>query len=115
MNGKRTRWLRRHRVQIRSTCSHAHGINRVVEDDRSWWRCCQCHAEVDWCLYVVRCSDNTLYTGVTNDLDRRLNEHNTNDRGAKYTKTRRPVNLVYYKLYKNRSAAQQAEYAFKKL
>jgi len=68
-----------------------------------------------WYLYVVRCSDDTLYTGITTDWGRRLKEHNTGKRGAKYTKPRRPVVLVYYKLYKNRSAAQKAEYAFKKL
>ena len=68
-----------------------------------------------WYLYVVRCSDSTLYTGVTTDLKRRLNEHNTSNRGAKYTKTRRPVKLVYYELYQSRSNAQKAEYDFKKL
>ena len=68
-----------------------------------------------WYLYVVRCSDDTLYTGITTDLKRRLNEHNTSKRGAKYTKTRRPTNLVYYELYQSRSNAQKAEYKFKKL
>ena len=68
-----------------------------------------------WYLYVVRCSDSTLYTGVTTDLKRRLNEHNTGNRGAKYTKTRRPTNLVYYELYQSRSSAQKAEHKFKKL
>lgn len=68
-----------------------------------------------WFLYVVRCYDGTLYTGVTTDLDRRVNEHNTSMRGAKYTKTRRPVNLAWSKEYNNRSEAQSAEYNFKKL
>ena len=68
-----------------------------------------------WYLYVVRCSDDTLYTGVTTDLKRRLNEHNTSNRGAKYTKARRPINLVYYELYQSRSNAQKAEHKFKKL
>ena len=68
-----------------------------------------------WYLYVVRCSDDTLYTGVTTDLKRRLKEHNTGKRGAKYTKTRRPVKLVYYELYQSRSNAQKAEHKFKKL
>ncbi len=68
-----------------------------------------------WYLYVLLCSDNTLYTGVTTDISRRLIEHNTNNRGAKYTKTRRPVKIVYCESYNNRSAAQKAEYAFKKL
>ena len=68
-----------------------------------------------WYLYVVRCSDDTLYTGITTDLARRLNEHNTGKRGAKYTKARRPINLVYYELYESRSNAQKAEHKFKKL
>ena len=68
-----------------------------------------------WHLYVVRCSDGTLYTGVTTDLDRRLHEHNVTKRGAKYTRTRRPVELVWSKEFKNRSEAQSAEYGFKKL
>ena len=53
-----------------------------------------------WHLYVVRCSDGTLYTGVTTDLDRRLHEHNVTKRGAKYTRTRRPVELVWSKEFK---------------
>ena len=68
-----------------------------------------------WYLYVVRCSDDTLYTGITTDLARRLDEHNTSKRGAKYTKTRRPINLVYYELHQSRSNAQKAEHKFKKL
>ena len=68
-----------------------------------------------WFLYVVRCCDGTLYTGVTTDLNRRVNEHNTSKRGAKYTKTRRPVNLIWSNKYNNRSEAQSAEYSFKKL
>ncbi len=68
-----------------------------------------------WFLYVLRCDDGTLYTGVTTDIQRRLNEHNTSSRGAKYTKTRRPVKVVYWTGFKNRSAAQKAEYKFKQL
>ena len=68
-----------------------------------------------WYLYIVRCSDDTLYTGITTGLARRLNEHNTSKRGAKYTKARRPINLVYYELYQSRSNAQKAEHKFKKL
>jgi len=68
-----------------------------------------------WFLYVVRCNDDTLYTGVTTDVDRRLSEHNASSKGAKYTKTRRPVKLVWRFAFKNRSEAQKAEYKFKKL
>ncbi len=52
-------------------------------------------------LYIVRCCDNTLYTGQTNNLERRIKEHNSNDsKGARYIKTRRPVTLVYSEQYK---------------
>ena len=68
-----------------------------------------------WFLYVLQCDDGTLYTGITTDVHRRLNEHNTSSRGAKYTKARRPVKLVYWMDFKDRSTAQKAEYKFKKL
>ena len=60
-------------------------------------------------LYILECTDQTLYTGITTDLDRRILEHNTSDRGAKYTRTRRPVGLVYSKKYRDRSTASKAE------
>jgi len=68
-----------------------------------------------WYFYVVKCCDNTLYAGVTTDVTRRVREHNTSVRGAKYTRTRRPVELVYHETYENRSIAQIVESRFKKL
>lgn len=69
-----------------------------------------------WYLYVVHCADGSLYTGVTTDLSRRVKEHNDdNKRGAKYTRSRRPVKLVFWEHHSSRSAAQSAEYSFKKL
>jgi len=68
-----------------------------------------------WYLYVVECADGTLYTGITNNVSRRLHEHNNTKKGAKYTRVRRPVRLVWEKPYSNRSEAQSAEYQFKKL
>ena len=68
-----------------------------------------------WFLYILQCADGTYYTGVTTDMNRRLNEHNTSKRGAKYTKTRRPVKVVYLSGYNDRSSAQKAEYKFKQL
>ena len=47
-----------------------------------------------WHVYMVRCSDQSLYTGITTDVQRRVNEHNSSKRGARYTKSRRPVALV---------------------
>ena len=63
-----------------------------------------------WYLYVVLCSDSTLYTGITTDIKRRINEHNTG-RGAKYTRGRGPVVLLHLRQYKNRSDASKAESA----
>ena len=66
-------------------------------------------------IYIVKCSDNTLYTGITTDLQRRVDEHNHSKKGAKYTKHRRPVELLYYEVSKDRSSASKREYAIKKL
>ena len=66
-------------------------------------------------LYIVRCVDKTLYTGITKDVNKRLVEHNTSDLGAKYTKARRPVKLVYTKKFRNRSTVTRAEAKTKKL
>ncbi len=66
-------------------------------------------------VYIVKCSDDTLYTGITTDIKRRIDEHNHSDKGAKYTRLRRPVHLVYMEEAANRSLASQREYAIKKL
>ena len=71
--------------------------------------------ENSWYFYVLLCSDNSLYAGITTNLKRRLNEHNTNSKGAKYTKTRRPVKLVYHMEFPDRSSASRVEYGFKSL
>ncbi len=61
-----------------------------------------------WVTYMVRCSDGTLYTGVTNDIDKRVKTHNKG-KGAKYTRGRLPVTLVYTEAHCDRSSAQKAE------
>ncbi len=66
-------------------------------------------------LYILRCSDKSLYTGITTDLKRRLKEHNESKLGAKYTSARRPVKLVYSKKFKNRSCASSEEARVKAL
>jgi len=66
-------------------------------------------------LYILECADKTLYTGITVDLKRRVNEHNSSKLGAKYTRGRRPVKLVYSKKFRDRSAALKAESKIKKL
>jgi len=66
-------------------------------------------------LYILKCADKTLYTGITTDLKRRITEHNSTRLGAKYTSSRRPVKLVYSKKFKNRSTATKEEARIKKL
>jgi putative endonuclease len=67
-----------------------------------------------YAVYIVRCADGTLYTGYTTDIERRVEEHNDGT-GAKYTRGRGPVTLMYIEEYTSRSAAQQREYEIKQL
>lgn len=66
-------------------------------------------------LYILKCADKTLYTGITTDLKRRIGEHNEKKLGAKYTASRQPVKLVYSKKFKNRSLASKEEARIKRL
>lgn len=71
-----------------------------------------------WFVYLLRCADNSLYTGITTDLNRRLAEHNgenNSNKGARYTRHRRPVSLVYSETLTCRASASQREYAIKQL
>jgi len=68
-----------------------------------------------WFVYIVKCSDNTLYTGIAIDINQRVNEHNSSKKGAKYTKARRPVELVYEEVAESRSLASKREYFIKKM
>lgn len=68
-----------------------------------------------WIVYLVRCVDNSLYAGITTDINRRLHEHNTSVKGAKYTCTKRPVTVVYTENASCRSSASKREYQLKKL
>jgi putative endonuclease len=67
-----------------------------------------------WWVYVLRCRDGTLYTGVTTDPDRRLSQHNAGT-ASKYTRSRRPVAMVYRETAKGHGAALRRELAIKKL
>lgn len=66
-------------------------------------------------LYILECADSTLYTGITVDLERRVEEHNNSKLGAKYTSARRPVKVIYSASFENRSLASKEEYRVKKL
>ncbi len=69
-----------------------------------------------WNVYILRCSDDSLYTGVAKDVERRVEEHNTDNRlGARYTRGRRPVELVYQEGFASRSEACRRESEIKRL
>jgi putative endonuclease len=69
-----------------------------------------------WTVYMVRCADGTLYTGIARDAARRVEEHNTsNQLGSSYTRARRPVALVYQEGAATRSAALRREYQIKRM
>jgi putative endonuclease len=67
-----------------------------------------------WCVYLLRCGDGTLYTGITNDLSRRLAAHRAG-RGARYTRGRAPLKLLHSEPAATRSEAQRREHALKRL
>lgn len=64
--------------------------------------------------YMLRCADDTIYSGYTNNLEKRVETHNEG-KGAKYTKTRRPVKLVYFETFESKKDAMKREYQFKHL
>jgi putative endonuclease len=69
-----------------------------------------------WNLYIVRCADGSLYTGIATDIERRMAEHNSDDTlGAKYTRGRRPVELVYSEHFDSRSDAARRESEIKRM
>lgn len=65
--------------------------------------------------YIVECADGTLYTGWTTNVQKRVKAHNEEKSGAKYTKAKRPVKLVYYEGYETKEEAMRTEYAIKQL
>jgi SprT protein len=94
--------------------------NRVLKNKASY-SCQKCGEKLtagvflDWYVYILRCRDNSLYTGVTKDLERRLDEHNHSKLGARYTRARRPVEMVYSERLESRSAAGKRECEIKGL
>ena len=68
----------------------------------------------DWHVYIVRCADRSFYTGIARDVEARLRQHNSGD-GARYTRSRLPVVLVYREPAPDRSAALKREYAIKQM
>ena len=70
--------------------------------------------EAAWTVYILRCADGTLYTGIAPDVEKRLQKHNEG-KGAKYTRGRTPVELVYREEHPNRAEASKREYQIKHL
>lgn len=70
--------------------------------------------EMNHHFYVLKCRDGSLYAGYTNNLHKRVETHNSG-KGAKYTKSRRPVELLYYESFPSKQEAMKQEYAFKQL
>lgn len=68
-----------------------------------------------WFVYMVECADGSLYTGITTDIERRVHEHNHDEKGARYTRAKRPVMLVYSESTTDRSSAAKREASIKKL
>ena len=66
-------------------------------------------------VYILECRDGTYYTGYTNDLEKRITEHNDTKRGAKYLRGKKPVKLVWWKICKNQRFAMRTELTIKKL
>jgi putative endonuclease len=72
----------------------------------------QTNIEQPWYFYIVKCRDDSLYSGITNSIEQRVKEHNAG-KGAKYTLGRRPVQLVYSEKHANSSEARKREYQVK--
>jgi len=70
---------------------------------------------MNWQVYIIVCTDNSLYTGITTDVERRLREHITGKQGARYFRGRMPEKVVYLESVHNRSTASKREAAIKKL
>lgn len=70
---------------------------------------------MSWFVYMLRCADSSYYTGITKDVEKRVAEHNNHTTGAKYTRGRRPVTLIYSEASDSRSSATKRELAIKQL
>lgn len=75
----------------------------------------KCQTPAKWYVYLLRCNDDSLYTGATTDLQRRLRQHNHGSDGARYTRSRRPVTLAYAETVEDRATALRREYQIKQL
>ena len=77
--------------------------------------CCEPADHEHWFVYMVKCSDKSIYTGITKNIERRINQHNKGNKGAKYTRSRRPVKLFKAFPLDSKSEALKVEYYIKQL
>ena len=89
---------------VLALCGHEQETKRSIQKTQQ-----------DWFVYVLECSDSSFYCGITVDIKRRVEEHNTSKKGSKYTRSRRPVKLLKYWKVGSQSEAMKAENRFKKL
>lgn len=107
----------RQEVQERGSClvvmkpKYKRMISLMLDREKSLG---QNQMKEEWFLYILQCQDGSFYTGVTNDLQRRLKMHN-DGRASRYTRSRRPVKLLYQEVYASRAQVLVREYAIKAL
>ena len=99
---------------IRCTDRRASMLVNITLSVMLWQNHLMGDALMDWLVYIIECRDGSLYTGITNDLQKRIESHNAGT-GAKYTAARRPVRLVYREDAASRSAASKREISIKRL
>lgn len=118
-NAEELRQIRENTIAKWSALGFLDGLKGHVDPNiAKLYECCKSteinEVKKDWEVYMVECSDGTLYTGISNDVPKRVLTHNSG-KGAKYTKTRLPVVLKWQKQCENRSEASKEEYKVKKL
>ncbi|MFN2364952.1 MAG: GIY-YIG nuclease family protein [Desulfurivibrionaceae bacterium] len=91
------------------------GVHKQADNTADSAPCDRLHPDSPWYVYMVVCKDKTIYTGIARDLEKRLHDHNYGKTWARYTRSRRPVKLVYREAHPSRSAATGRECQLKKL
>jgi putative endonuclease len=107
-----------HKIIRIEECTCGGDRNLITDDDYSFSarHCCDPADHEHWFVYLLRCKDNTIYCGITNDIWRRIDQHNKGgSKGSKYTRSRRPVELVNYFRRSTKSEALKLEAKIKKM
>lgn len=109
---------RYHHEKIKSFTVSGSGDKNLTFKDGFSCSASHCCSPVDhpphWWIYILKCKDESLYTGITTDLERRFDQHNKGT-ASRYTRTRTPVKMVYTEMVNDKSSALKREYAIKQL